>query len=93
MAFRGRLNDARYPGRAAIFYPFHPLFGCEYAVHRRHGFGGTQQIELQLKMKRLAVPVWMSNQDQCENMTWGVDPHCSWESLLKLMRLLQQSGL
>lgn len=86
-------NDARYPGRVTVFYPLHPLHLQELEVFRPRRLDGGQHVEVQLQQRRLAIPLWMTRQEQVERLTLGRDPRCSPEALLQLTRLLQQAGL
>ncbi len=89
--FRGRLTrrDARYPGTVTVYYPLHPLYGRgELPVHRRYGIGEVEQVEVKTGAGRQAVPVWMTDEQQCRHMTLGLDPRCSLASLSKLLSLL-----
>jgi hypothetical protein len=52
---------------------------------------GDRQVELQIGHQRQVLPVWMTDQQHCAALTCGLEPHCSWEILLQLARLLQVS--
>ena len=93
MGLRARRNDARYPGKVTVFYALHPLHLQELEVFRPHRLDGGQHVEVQLPQRRLAIPLWMTRQEQVECLTLGLDPRCSQEALLRLARLLQQVGL
>jgi hypothetical protein len=50
-------------------------------------------VEVQRELRRLAIPLWMTQLQHVERLTLGVDPHCSPQALLRLAELLNQAGL
>lgn len=76
-----------------MYYPLHPQYGQELEVFRPHHLDGGQHVEVQLPLRRLAIPLWMVDQECVQGLTLGVDPRCSREALLQLAGLLQQTGL
>jgi hypothetical protein len=87
-------NDARYRSSVRVHYSLHPFFTRgELAVTRRYGVGNVEHVEVQVEEGPQAVPVWMVDQEQCCQMTMGLDPQCSLASLLQLRVLLEQIRL
>ena len=87
-------HDARYQGAVSVHYPFHPLFGeDQLPIVRRSGSRGTEYVEVQHARGRQAVPVWMTDPQQCAQMTCGLLPACDCASLLRLAQWLQTLDL
>jgi len=38
--------------------------------------------------RSMVIPAWMTEEGECSQMTWGLDPICSLKSLLKVHSLL-----
>jgi hypothetical protein len=86
-------NDARYPGSLTVYYPLHPFHGGgELPVVRRYGNGRVEQVEVETSRRRQVLPLWMTNQDRCRQLSVGVDPRCSLPALWELAALLRASG-
>jgi len=86
-------NDARYPGKVSVWYPYHHLFGVgDLSVVRQFGFRNVKYVELAAQ-KRQAVPAWMLDQDRCAEMTYGLQPAADMAALLELADWLQAQGL
>ena len=92
-AFQPHRHDARYPGKVTVCYPLHPLHSRELEVFRLYRLDCGPHVEVQLEQRRLAIPLWMTEQDLVESLTLGVDPRCSRQALLRLAKLLEQAGL
>jgi hypothetical protein len=86
-------KDARYPGKAKIHYPLHPLYGHDLPIARQFGTGNVRQFELQAKDRRVLVPSWMTDPDACRQMTQGYEPRCAMAPLLELVALLRATDL
>ncbi len=83
-------NDARYQGKVAVHYPFHPLFGKgDFSVLRRVGCRDVEYLDLHSPDVRQAVPSWMVDADLCRLMTCGLLPAADLSTLLELVRLLE----
>jgi hypothetical protein len=76
-----------------VFYPLNPLFGRELPVFRRYGAGGTSQVEVKVDGERQGIPVWMTDENLCAEMTSGFVPSCSLTSLFEFRALLLSSEL
>ena len=86
-------NDARYPGKVTVYYPLHPFHGGgELPVVRRHGGGRIEQVEVETATRRQVLPLWMTNQDRCQQLSVSADPRCSLTALWELAALLWGSG-
>ena len=86
-------DDARYQGTVSVEYPFHPLFGQKNLSVVRTGVWGIELVELQIGSKRRALPVWMTDPQRCAQMTCGLQPTCSWITLLRLAEWLRTVDL
>ena len=87
-------KDARYSKAVTVFYSFHPF--CSrgaLVVCRRRGIGNVQHVEVQVDDVRQAVPLWMTDEQFCNQLTIGQTPYCSSVSLLQLRALLRSTGL
>ena len=89
MAFQGLRHGARYLGQVSVFYPLHPRAGGEFRVFRIH----RGCVEVFLNRGRLGIPQWMTDEQRCLTMTYGLQPRCSVRALRELRRLLQQADL
>ena len=86
-------NDARYPGKLTVYYPFHPFHGGgELPIVRRYGNGRVEQVEVETSGRRQVLPLWMTNQDRCQQLSVGTDPRCSLPALWELTALLRAFG-
>jgi hypothetical protein len=86
-------NDARYPGKVSVWYPYHPLYGIQdLSVVRHFGCHDVRYVELAAQ-KRQAVPAWMLDQERCALMTYGLQPATDLAALLELADWLQAQGL
>jgi len=86
-------NDARYPGKISVWYPYHPFYGIhDLSVVREFGCGDVKYVELAAR-ERQAVPAWMLDQDRCAQMTYGLQPAADLAVLLELTDWLQAQGL
>ena len=87
-------DDARYQGKVAVYYPLHPLYGCEgLSALRRVGSGEIEYVEIQSTLGRQFVPAWMLDADRCAQMTCGPMPAVDLASLVDLADWLQTLGL
>ncbi len=87
-------NDARYPRFVTVHYLLHPFYGRgELPVRQRCGVGDVEQIQVEVDQQRQAVPIWMTDEEDCARMTIGFEPLCSLTSLLDLLALLRSTGL
>ena len=86
-------DDARYPGKVSVWYPYHPLYGVhDLSVVREFGCWDVQYVELAAQ-KRQAIPAWMLDQERCAQMTCGLQPTVDLAALLELANWLQAQGL
>ena len=77
----------------AIYYPLHPFYGGgELPVVRRHGNGRVEQVEVATATRRQVLPLWMTSQDRCEQLSVGADPRCSLTALWELAALLHAAA-
>jgi hypothetical protein len=91
VTLRPTCNDARYQGKIAVSYPFHPLFGKgDFSVVRRVGCRDVQYLDLRSAELRQAVPAWMVDADFCHQMTCGLQPAADLTTLLELVHWLKQ---
>jgi hypothetical protein len=82
--------DARYQGIARIEYPLHPLFEREGRVLRRVQYSLLTCLELEIDQKIVNVAQWMTRADLCQGLTCGHDPVPEINSLLQVLRLLDE---
>jgi hypothetical protein len=82
--------DARYQGIARIEYPLHPLFKREGRVVRRVQYPRLTCLELEIEQKIVIVAPWMTRADVCQRLTCGHDPIPQIDSLLQVLRLLDE---
>ena len=80
--------DARYQGIATIEYPLHPLFERKGRVVRRVQYRNLTCLEIEIDQKIVNVACWMTRPDLCQRLTCGVDPVPEMDSLLQILRLL-----
>jgi hypothetical protein len=85
--------DARYQGMVKVEYPLHRLFGRECSVIRKARKGDVAFLELDADGKSATVARWMTVSDECQYLTCGYDPFCSWEALQALLTLLDDRGV
>jgi hypothetical protein len=77
-----------------VHYPLHPLYGRgELPVRQRHGAGNAEQYLVELEQGAHAVPVWMTDERRCAQMTMGFSPQCELESYLSLLKLIRSVDL
>lgn len=87
-------HDARYPRSVTVHYALHPLYGRgELQVRQRHGSGNAEQYVVEVQDEAQAVPVWMTDERRCAQMTIGIDPQGSLSSYLALLSLVRSVDL
>lgn len=82
--------DARYQGIARIEYPLHPLFEREGRVVRRVQYRNLSCVEVEIDQEIVNVARWMTRPDLCQRLTCGLDPVPEVDSLLQILRLLDE---
>ena len=92
-ARQSAVYDARYQGIVKVEYPLHPLFGREGTVVRQVRYAGVAFLDLVVDGNRVTVPQWITRTDECQHLTCGYDPFCSWFTLLDLVALLDGRGV
>lgn len=91
ITLRPTRNDARYQGKIAVCYPFHPLFDRgDFSVVRRVGCRDVEYLDLRSPEVRQAVPSWMVDANLCRQMTCGLQPTADLSTLLELVRWLEE---
>ncbi len=87
-------HDARYPSSVTVHYPLHPLYGRgELPIRQRSGAGDAEQYLVEVEQGAQAIPVWMTDERRCAQMTTGFDPQCALGSYLSLLTLIRSSDL
>jgi hypothetical protein len=87
-------NDARYPRFVTVHYPLHPFYRSgSLTVRQRCGVGDVEQLYVDCGQTRQAIPLWMTDEEDCARMTIGFDPCCSLKALLELRSLLRSTEL
>ena len=87
-------DDARYQGKVAVWYPYHPLFGKQnLSVLRRSGSAEVEYWEIESGKERQFVPAWMLDADRCTQMTCGLQPAVDLASLIELAEWLRALDL
>jgi hypothetical protein len=77
-----------------VRYPLHPLYGRgELRVRQRTGAGDAEQYLVEVEQGAHAIPVWMTDERRCAQMTMGFDPQCALESYLSLLTLIRSLDL
>jgi hypothetical protein len=77
-----------------VHYPLHPLYGRgELRFRQRVGTGDTEQYLVEVEQEAQAVPIWMTDEQCCAQMTTGFDPQCSMASYLALLSLVRAVDL
>ena len=92
MDFPRHVDDARYQGVVTILYPFHRLSGGAFSVRRRNFYGGVPYLELDVDGDSVVIPAWMASRDSA-CWTWNYDAACDWESLCRILSLVESRGL
>lgn len=82
--------DARYQGISRIEYPLHPLFGREGRVVRQVRYEYQTCVEIEIDQKTVCVARWMTRADLCQRFTCGHNPIPDCDSLLQILRLLEE---
>ena len=79
-----------------MHYRWHPLFGCDVAVHLRVGRPAGVAFRCQVgeddKRNRLEFPAWMFDRAVCSQMQSSRKPHATVRALSDLKSLLNEAA-